>query len=418
MEVELVRTVVRAFYGTEPIIMIDALVNHSALTAEDCRYIMINTSRSTKDVGTSIGELKKGGLVSSYFRQEHKPGNTKAHQQEYYFIDYRYAIDATKYRLHTLEKSLAAKVKPTAEKNEFTCPQCSSQWTLMDALDNIDPEGNGSGFLCKTCGHLLEAIPEGNQDELDHNNPLSRFNRQFDWLIKMLAKIDKIVIPESSGEKAVENKRDVPRPAVPGAPSLSEHPDMQPTVARPSAVVGLKAVAEKVEITLTTEEENTAAAQHAEAERRAKVAAQNQLPSWHTESTVQPGSKAGLGLESFKAEADDKSFTQSDAEDKNAMDDDDAVVAAYRQMEEQKRLEEIRKQEEEDAEEASDDEEDEDDFEDVEVSPPEAKKRKLDDTDSAKGTDSMANTPIARAETGTPANGDESDEDEEFEEVV
>jgi len=414
MEKEFVRTVTRAFYGTEPTIIIDALVIHSALSHDDMKSVFSNTSRTAKDWGRSVAKLMEGGLVSKYQRAEIKAGNLKAHQVEYYFIDYRFAIDATKYRLHTLEKSLADKVKPTAEKNEFSCPQCLSQWTLMEALDNPDPMGRGSGFVCKTCGHLLEAIPEGKEDELDHNNPLSKFNRQFDWLIKMLEKIDRTFIPETTGESALENKKDVPKSQDPGA-NLMYQFDMAPR-SKPTAVVGLKAVAEKVEITLTTEEENTAAAQQAEADRRARIAAQNELPSWHTESTVQPGGKSGQGLDNVKTEADDGSSLGNGQDEKNKMDDEEFLLKAYQEIAEQERIAKLRQQEEDDEEDS--DEEDEEDFEDVEVAPPEVKKQKLEDTDSAKASDSLANTPLPPVETGTPANGDESDEDEEFEEVV
>lgn len=416
MEKELVRSVVRAFFGTEEIILVDALVNHNALSLDDAVQIFVHTSKSKKEIGTKLKTLKEGGLVSLFQRQEIKPGAQKSTLIDYYFIDYRFAIDATKYKLHMLQSALAAKVKPTAERNEFLCPQCKAEWTLMEALDRLDPLARGSGFLCKTCGNLLDAIAIGKDDEMDHNNPLSRFNKQFDWLIKMLGRIDQITVPETPGDAAVESKKEVPREREPGFIEALDRPELQARIVKPAAVHGLSAVAEKVSVVLTTEQENTAAAQRAALERKEKIAAQNQLPQWHTQSTVQPGAGVanGVGGNKVKRETEDKSSTVNSASEMVTTDDDD-VVAAYKKMAEQAHQEELRKQAEEDAEEDSDEEED--DFEEVEVAPPDAKKIKLDDTDSAKASDSVANTPLP-PDTGAPVNGEESDEDEEFEDVI
>ncbi|MBE7179966.1 MAG: hypothetical protein INR71_01965 [Terriglobus roseus] len=61
----LVRTVARAFYETEHVVVVDALVTHSALSAADISIAMhLSPSNSNKIVQRLIGKLREGGLVS------------------------------------------------------------------------------------------------------------------------------------------------------------------------------------------------------------------------------------------------------------------------------------------------------------------------------------------------------------------
>lgn len=59
----LVRSVVRAFYETEHIVLIDALVNHSALSLSDLA-LAVDLGKQQKVAQKLAGKLKEGGLVS------------------------------------------------------------------------------------------------------------------------------------------------------------------------------------------------------------------------------------------------------------------------------------------------------------------------------------------------------------------
>jgi len=60
-----VQTVVRMFYETEHIVVIDALVFHGALALSDL-VIILDAGKSSKNVGKLCGKLKEGGLISVY----------------------------------------------------------------------------------------------------------------------------------------------------------------------------------------------------------------------------------------------------------------------------------------------------------------------------------------------------------------
>lgn len=58
---ELVRLVVRMFYETEHMVVIDALCYHGALTIQDFVQIL-DAGKNSKAVGKIVGRLKEAGL--------------------------------------------------------------------------------------------------------------------------------------------------------------------------------------------------------------------------------------------------------------------------------------------------------------------------------------------------------------------
>ncbi|KAF2675484.1 hypothetical protein BT63DRAFT_420680 [Microthyrium microscopicum] len=418
MEQTLVRAVSRAFCGPEPTIVLDAIINHTALNLEQLRTIFTSTGRVPRDLQKSVGTLRDAGLVSMISRQETKANAQKATTIEYFYVDYRLAIDATKYRLHFLESALHAKGRPTTARTDFHCPRCKSAYTQLEVMDDIDPQGRGSGFVCKKCGTVLVYTPQVDKvaDALnDASSPIGVFNTQFGWLVEMLKKIDAMPVPVTNGEMALEGM--VPPPKDESAlPGLLDVNSGQSTV-KPSAVLGQQAKAEKVEVHLTTDRETSAAEVAAEAARKAKIAAQNALPEWHTNSTVVNGSSTPKNEVKGAETPTEKKEAEGKTPEGGAVEDD--LADFFTQMQAQKDAKQAQADEEDDEE-----DDDEDDFEDVDViAPPEAKRPRTDDG-SAKASDSNANTPAGMSTpamangSGTPVVAEESDEDEEFETVV
>ncbi len=423
LAITLVRRVVRAFYETEHVVVIEALSRHSALSIDDFRIIFANTGRGSKEIAKYLGRLRESGLVSVYGRQETKPNAQKATTVEYWYIDPRLAVDATNYKLHMIQEKLTNQGRPTTEKKEYSCARCKSEWTTMDVISHRDPQNRGSGFLCPRCDNVLTYHSRGRGEISDADNVLSQFNTQLEQIIQLLKQIDQKSIPEVTGETALESAKPIPRPVEGGLrtlPTISE-----PQKLRPSAVMGLKTGPEKVDVILTTDSENTAAQQQAEAERRARIAAQNQLPDWHTHSTV-----SGQAITAAKQDPDAseqngfKGENETTDEIKDVM--PDAVLDEYfRELEAaRERGRQLEAEAEGDSEEEDDDEDemdsdeidaiDEEEFEDVglpvQVEPAKLKPPERD----ARAEESATSTPVH-------IEGDqaESDEDEEeFEDVV
>ena len=336
----------------------------------------------------------------------------KAVNREYFFIDYRRAIDSAKYKIHMLDERIKENTKPTQEKKEFACPQCKSQWTTMEVLDKIDMYGRASGFLCRTCDHPLESLSNGPLEPENDDTP-AKFNRQFGPLLKLMQQIDEVTIPLTEGHAALENRLELPRDERlnPSAPAHA----LPAMTARPTAVKGIRADAEKVEVTIASSSEYSEAARAAEAQRQAKIAQQNTLPEWHTKSTVaekgfysgaQNSNQATNGTDASQVKAEEVEETKGQD---HSLDDVFAALEAQRRKEEE--------QEEDD-----DDEDSDDEFEDVGIAESQPAATELPGTKRIKLEPSAAASPASGATPaqGTPlaAGDDEESEEDEFEDVA
>lgn len=390
------------FYETEHIVVIDALVFHGALSLPDL-VIVLDAGKNQKGAGKLCGKLKESGLLSVYTRQEVRDGAMKAINREYFYIDYRRAIDATKYKIHIIDERIKRDAKPTTEKAEFHCPQCKAQWTAMEVLDHVDmyasPED--SGFLCRTCEHPLKSINATGEAEIENDDTPAKFNRLFGPLLKLMQQIDGVTIPSIEGKDALDGAIELPRDK--DINPAAKHEAVLVGNARPTTVKGVNTAPEKIEVSIATDSEYNQAARAAEQEKQAKIALQNQLPDWHTKSTVVADKEAtAQKSRSITNGVDTTAIKTESMGDKT--DKDPGLDAVFAALEEERR----RKEEEDE----DDEEDDEDEFEDVVGSAstamalPDAKRIKVES--SAAPTPTNGTTPAASTGDG----GDESDEDE------
>lgn len=365
---ELVRTVVRGFYDSEHIVALDALVNHVALTNEDFRIIFANTGRQNKDIQKILNHLRTGGLITDFVRPEQKQGAQKPTSVQYWYIDYRRAIDTTKYRLYMLESKLNANQKASEKaRMDYICPRCKSEFSELDVLDSVDPYT--ANFVCKKCKFPKLEWQDHEADEpgkgTGSDSTVGVFNKQFSPIVRLLRQIDEVFIPHVAAETAIAEMQPVPRTI---EPSDFTRPDpMETKIMRPTAVKGLTTGPEKVEVTITTDADNVALAAAAEAERKRKKEA-NAVPEWYTHSTVTNDITAiGAREEAAKREREDGLLgaglgAGADGEDKKGAvgGGDESLDSFYAALEAEKAQEAQRRAEE-------DDDDEEDEFEDVNV---------------------------------------------------
>lgn len=389
----------------------------------------------------------------SHSRPEIREGQTRPVNREYYYIPLHPVIDAIKYRVSRLTSTIKSQYTPSAERKEFVCPRCKSEWTQLEVLSVVGPEG----FECQKCGTVLITSDEldggAGTDRTGHEKN-SKLMAQLDTVLKLLKQIDSVEIPPNDFDSAWDHKIDVVRnrhtnPTRPGV-----------AAAKPNAVRGVsKTDPSTVEVSLTSTAEKSAAEQAEEAARKAYLEKQNALPVWHTESTVKteagdgPPVKTepnGANLEApptigdAKPEIKKEEEGEGEGERKPGPEDlGDAVAAYYAEM---------AREEEREAKEgaSSDDEEDEDEedeFEDVgvrtngsatpqaDVTPVHAPltngslKRELESDSGSNGPNTNAATPMTPVDEEGPAtkkvkfNDDvkkepiSDEEDEEFEDV-
>ncbi|EEH17159.2 hypothetical protein PABG_07246 [Paracoccidioides brasiliensis Pb03] len=353
----LIRTVVRAFYETRHILVIDALFMHSVLHAEDLAHLL---GIQQKDLRKLCARLREDRLLAVHSRPEIRDGQTRPVNRDYYYIPLYPVVDAIKYRVSRLTSTIKAQYTPTTERKEYVCTTCGAEWTQLEVLSRIGPEG----FECHRCGATLERADEvegGTGADRTGHEKNSKLMAQLDAMLKLLKQIDSVDVPENDFETAWEHKVDVVRnqytnPTRPGVAYTSN---------RQAAVRGVsKTDAASLEVSLTSSAEKSATEQAEEAARKAALEKQNALPVWHTHSTVktEPGNlpvKTETNGTSVDVSAVKYELKEERKPDVDAL--DDKVAAYYAEMAREKERE--AKEDVSSAEESSDEEEDE--FEDV-----------------------------------------------------
>ncbi|RJE26269.1 transcription initiation factor [Aspergillus sclerotialis] len=350
----LIRSVVRAFYETRHILIVDALFIHSVLHAEDLAFLL---GMQQKDLRKLCAKLREDRLIAVNPRTEIRDGSTRPVNRDYYYIPLHPVIDAIKYKVSKLTSTIKAQYTPSSERKEYICLRCGMEWTELDVLSLVSEEG----FECQNCGAILQNTEDvkgaEGVDRTGHEKN-SKLMAQLDKMLKLLKQIDSVEIPPNDFDTAWDHKVDVirnqqinPTRAAYAVPS-----------AKQEAVRGnAKTDTTALEISLTSTEEKSAAEQAEESARKAAVEKQNALPVWHTHSTV--STNAG-NVSNIKTETDVdiKPEIKEEEEQKPAVDAlDDKVAAYYAEMAREKALEA-----QEDASSAEEDDSDEfDEFEDV-----------------------------------------------------
>ncbi|KAL2119444.1 hypothetical protein VTJ04DRAFT_6405 [Mycothermus thermophilus] len=267
----LIRKVMRAFYTTQEVLIIEALVTHSALRDDDLAYLM---KMNLKDLHRLCAGLRDGRYLAVHTRPETLPGKQRPMHRTYYYIDYRQAVDAIKWRVYKTDKDMQSSVKPVDESKEYSCPRCKAQWSQLEVLDHCSAEG----FLCQRCNAVLQL---NKAQETPGHQQLSRMNNQFRFMTDLLQEIDKTVVPECTFDKAIAAARPVVRDATHEVPTSVP---VDTTFNKPSAVKGLANVGPKtMHVTISDDNEQE---RLEEKRRKERFLKENALPTWITESSV------------------------------------------------------------------------------------------------------------------------------------
>ncbi|KAH6654943.1 hypothetical protein BKA67DRAFT_656913 [Truncatella angustata] len=412
----LLRSVVRAFYDpkevdTRHIVIVDALITHSALRDDDLSYLM---AQNTKDMTKICANLQADRFIHQHVRAELREGQQKATSRRYYYIDYRQAIDAIKWRVYHIDKSVQGNAVPTAEKKEYFCTFCQSDWTAMDVLDN----SSDKGFLCHRCGSVLVHDPERQSGGHEQS---TRLNNQLRFITDLLPQLDSVEIPNNTFEIALGAARPVIRDATNQvAPSVVVESTDKPTAVRGMTDTGPKSIA----ISITAADGPSEAEKDAEKARKEKIAHQNALPSWHTTSTV-----TGISYDDTTSNNVPGMTIEDKKPDASLLDaqEDEDMTAVFEKIRQEQEAEAARKAalaDEDDEEEEEDDEEEE--FEDAIPAAASTnnsfvgEKRAVSsvDTSAAATPASGDDRPSKKVKVEEPADDDESDdEDMAFEDV-
>lgn len=355
----------------------------------------------------------------SHTRPEVKEGNPRPTNRTWYYINYRHTIDAIKWRMYTITKDAQGSTEQTAEKKDYLCPYCRAEWTTMEAVDNHGPDG----FLCHRCGHVLV---ETDRDTGGHEQS-TRVNDQFQFIRELLPQIDAVHIPECDFDRAFSKARPVVRDAT---HRVAQTMPLDSASNRPMAVKGLANTGpQSISVNISTSQGASEAEKEAEKARREKIAQQNALPAWMSNSTVTGESFSnipGTGLPSMKKEFGSEETEKTKQADSSAIAQIDDIFEKIKAEQAAQRMRQEEEEEEDDDEDFGS-EEDGDDFEDVPATgnnssfgTPGASGVKLErdgDSPEAQKSKRLKIEPEIKKEDGTDDSVEDDDDDLEFEDV-
>ncbi|KAG5513560.1 hypothetical protein PMAC_000992 [Pneumocystis sp. 'macacae'] len=265
----LIRRVGSAFYEAKDRILLDALIKHSALRDDHLSMMM---DMQLKEVRQICNRLKEDRMVDEdYYRTEVKEGYSRPIGRTYYFINYRATVDAIKWRMHKL-------VKTVDDRMRYICPVCKRHYTSLDAVSLVSSDW--MSFLCIDCGTALKDNEES-VELVDSQEQLSRLMSQMSKIISSLKEVDEIVVPDNTFTIAIAN-------AIPpdiDSISSSEHmefvshnpilPSVPHTVTISEPLISIDYDSElKVTTKIVNEKKKKLNSSHSD------------IPIWHSQSTV------------------------------------------------------------------------------------------------------------------------------------
>lgn len=322
----LLKFVVRGFYGGSYILVLDAILFHSVLAEEDLKQLLgINKT----DLGPLVARLRSDGLLSMHKQREYPP-NSKSVERVYFYIKYPHAIDAIKWKVHQVVQRLKDDLDKNSEPNGYMCPVCMTKYTQLEAVQLLNYDR--TEFLCSLCEEPLVEDDSGKKNK-EKQDRLNRLMDQVQPVIDYLKKIDDSRIEENTFDVALAKL--IP-PQNQSRAAYTYNPKKGSTMFKPgesdgsllgndsSRRAGANSQA-TLHVNITTASDEMA--QKALAERQAEEKRkQNAVPEWHKQSTV---GKSALGRLDEDEEFDPRTTQQAkmSLEETNGTGGADSAVA-------------------------------------------------------------------------------------------
>src|SRR6202012_5594407 len=98
-------------------------------------------SSQAKDIRRTVQPLITARLMAKGTRQETRVGQVRIATRDYYYIPLHPAIDAIKFKITRLRKKAEKLYEVDEEKKDWKCPRCKAEWTELEVLDKVGPDG-------------------------------------------------------------------------------------------------------------------------------------------------------------------------------------------------------------------------------------------------------------------------------------
>lgn len=324
----LLRFVVRGFYSGPQILILDAVLLHLVLSEDDLIYLL---GLSRKELRSYCSKLVEDRLLLAHIQKEDNI-NLRLTSKSYYYVHITEAIDAIKWKVHSIVSSIKMGMSGYGNPQGYVCPRCGNKYSQLDAISMLSDDK--SSFICDNCGADLQEDDSLQQASVKQEK-LEKLMLQVDPIISHLKKIDNSDIEDNNFEIALTK-------AIPAqSASSSSYMVLSRMSGKNKMSRSLENAASKANATLhvsiTASDEKDQREQQEKEDRRQKLE-QNALPSWHSASTVGQGDSINVDEDESKenVKAEDSDQTSSVKIEDSGMDDTERkereaqdVLAAY-----------------------------------------------------------------------------------------
>ncbi|KAI8925201.1 hypothetical protein BC831DRAFT_401466 [Entophlyctis helioformis] len=203
----LLSLVARAYFEPLHIIVLDLLASQKHMTLEQLQKALGNMNKVV--VQQACGDLAKHGMLKTETRwvdiprdpskgppppppptsssSTAKVSNRYRRSQMIYYIDYRYFINAVKYKIYYIGKSIQKEVEAQLNQLPFKCVKCTKEFS---ALDMLSLERTADSMpLCDLCGNEVQ-LDETTRDK-DSSASYTRFMNESMPIVELLKQTDK-----------------------------------------------------------------------------------------------------------------------------------------------------------------------------------------------------------------------------------
>lgn len=288
----LIRFVARGFYGKPYVLILDAVLLHSVLSEDDLSHLL---GIQRKELRSLCSRLVDDRLLTIHVQKEEGP-QLRPITRTYYFIHFTEAIDAIKWKVHSVVQNIKEDLHMENNPQGYICPVCKTKYSQLDAVALLNYEKNE--FLCSLCN---EALIEDDSGKIAKENQVkySKLMNELEPIIDYLKRIDERPIPENNYETSLS--RVIPAQASSNASYSVSNYKSRKMFNRDSYLnnassmnAGSRSQA-TLHVNITTAKDDNLQTDREAIEQEEKRK-QNALPSWHEESTI------GKGLGKFDKE--------------------------------------------------------------------------------------------------------------------
>ncbi|GMM32568.1 transcription factor TFIIE subunit [Martiniozyma asiatica (nom. inval.)] len=303
------------FYPLPAVLVLEAVLHHGVLWEDDLLRL---TRMHRKALRSHLRLLLHDKLLSCHIQRE------SGLRREYLFLNPTEAIDAIKWKVHSLVKQCQQRVGNSTEPNGYLCPICKRRYTLLDATSLLSDDG--TCFRCSLCDEPL-IDDDYSAEQKKGQERLEAAMAMLKPIIDCLKQLDNVQVQEVNFVSALDRTTPAfPDTAATYVAQLAENADQQQQnqhhyqqqqnasnsknyfaafpqgVSNPLNSMGAIEAARRGEATINvaiTADDEDLRRERAKREQRNEKLRQNALPSWHIDSTVGKKELGRLDAESL-----------------------------------------------------------------------------------------------------------------------